>query len=104
MSIITTEINVSDIVANAAMMMRQKLSLKTVTKYAKEMESGAEFPPMLVFQVNDELILADGFHRHSAYQRCGIERIRADVRLGTIDDALLAAVRADAREGLKRTN
>jgi uncharacterized ParB-like nuclease family protein len=101
---LTTEINVADIVANAAMMMRQKLDKPTVTKYAKDMQGGAEFPPILIFQIDDQFVLADGFHRHSAYQRLGIEKIRAEVRVGTLDDAILAAVKADAHEGLARTN
>src|SRR6516164_777333 len=104
MTTITTEIAVADIIANAAIMMRLKLNRPTVTQYAKAMEAGAVFPPMIVFDVDGELILTDGFHRHSAYQRLGVEKVHADVRIGTLDDALLAAVKADAHEGLARTN
>lgn len=101
--LLTTEIMVADIVANAAMLMRVKIDRATVTRYTKEMEAGAQFPPILIFRVDDELILADGFHRHSAYQKLGLEKIQAEVRVGTLDDAILAAVKADAHEGLQRT-
>lgn len=100
----TTEINVADIVANKAMMMRQEISKKTITKYAKDMEAGADFPPVICFEIDGQYILVDGFHRCGAYQKLGIEKIQADVRLGTIDEALLVAVRADAHEGLARSN
>ena len=94
----TTKISVANIVANAAMMMRVKLDKPTVTKYAKAMEDGAQFPPMLVFEIDEQLILADGFHRYSAYQKLGTTEIQAEVRFGTWDDALLAAAKADAHE------
>jgi uncharacterized ParB-like nuclease family protein len=100
---VTTDINVADIVATKAMMMRQGLNKATITKYAKAMADGAVFPPIVIFEVDGQLILADGYHRHAAYQKLGIEKIAADVRMGTMDDALLAAVRADAHDGLKRT-
>ena len=100
----TTQIEVVDILASKAMMMRAKLNDKTVARYAKAMQGGATFPPILVFEVGDKLILADGYHRYSAYKKLGIEKIEADVRIGTMDDALLAAVRANAHEGLQRSN
>ena len=99
----TTKISVANIVAKAAMMMRVKLDKPTVTKYAKAMEDGAQFPPILVFEIDEQLILADGFHRYSAYQKLGTTEIQAEVRFGTWDDALLAAAKADAHEGLARS-
>jgi DNA-binding CsgD family transcriptional regulator/uncharacterized ParB-like nuclease family protein len=101
---LTTEIKIGEIGTPKALMMRIKLDPKTVTKYVKDMEGGASFPPILVFEVDGKMVLADGYHRHSAYQKRGIETVHADVQIGTMDDAILAAVRANAHEGLKRSD
>ena len=100
----TTKIDVAEVIANMAMLMRVKVDKKTVTEYARAMEGGAEFPPIVCFQVDGELILVDGFHRLGAYKKNGVEKIDADVRIGTLDEALMVAVRANAHEGLARTN
>jgi hypothetical protein len=100
----TTEIEVADIISNKAMLMRVKVDGKTVRQYAKAMEGGAVFPPIVCFEVAGELILTDGFHRVEAYKSLGVEKVNADVRIGTMDDAILAAVRANAHEGLARSN
>lgn len=100
----TTEIDVADIISNKAMLMRVKVDGSTVRQYAKAMESGAVFPPVICFEVDGDLILTDGFHRVAAYKSRGIEKIQADVRIGSMDDAILAAVRANAHEGLARNN
>jgi hypothetical protein len=100
----TTEIDVADIISNKAMLMRVKVDGSTVRQYAKAMEGGAVFPPVICFEVNGDLILTDGFHRVEAYKSRGVQKIHADVRIGSMDDAILAAVRANAHEGLARTN
>jgi hypothetical protein len=100
----TTEIEVGDIICPESMLMRVKTDKPTIRQYAKAMEGGAVFPPVLCYRIGDELILADGFHRVEAYRSIGVEKIQADVRIGTMDDAIIAAVRANAHDGLPRSN
>src|SRR5262249_4685247 len=52
----------------------------------------------------EQLLLTNGFHRVAGAERNGSAKISAHIRSGTMDEAVLAAVRAGAYEGLKRTN
>ena len=61
--------------------------------------SGTEFPPILLFQDGSqdgsEMHLADGGHRIAAYRRAGRSDIPAEIKPGTAEDALWAALAAN---------
>jgi hypothetical protein len=65
------------------------------------MRAGDQFPPI----VDDGKIrwLADGHHRVEAACRAGRTEILAEVRSGGRRDALLDAIRANARDGVPLT-
>jgi hypothetical protein len=48
---------------NAGTQTRAHLCDATVAEYAEAMVRGDRFPPVVAFQQNGELLLADGFHR-----------------------------------------
>lgn len=75
-----------------------------VSEYADAMESGAEFPPVVVFYDGVSHWLADGFHRTHAARRVGAEEVPAEVRNGTKRDAVLYSVGANSAHGKRRTN
>jgi uncharacterized ParB-like nuclease family protein len=81
--------------------MRIATSDKTVNEYCEELD---ELPPIVVFQVDGEYILADGFHRFAAYQKCGRDTILCDVKQGMLDDAREYACCANKAHGLRRTD
>lgn len=83
---------------------RAGLNEATVDEYAEAIEAGAKFPPMVVFYDGEHNWLADGFHRHAGYVKAGVEMVGADVRQGTVRDAILYSVGANATHGLPRTN
>jgi hypothetical protein len=83
---------------------RVSLDEKTVKDYAEAMEAGAVFPPGVVFYDGRDFWLADGFHRLAAAARAGLASFRFEVRQGTRRDAVLYAVGANARHGLRRTD
>lgn len=57
---------------------------------------GDTFPPVLVYRLPDgRLVLTDGFHRVDACLSIGKRSIRAQIREGTIQEALLAAIEAN---------
>jgi ParB-like chromosome segregation protein Spo0J len=60
--------------------------------------------PVLVYKVNGDLILVDGFHRYEAHQAVGREMIKAIVRIGSFDEALEAAETANLEHGEPLTN
>ena len=83
---------------------RVTINEETVTEYAEALRSGAAFPPVVVFSEGSNWWLADGFHRYFAHKRAGAEKIEADVREGTLRDAILYSVGANTEHGLRRTN
>jgi hypothetical protein len=75
-----------------------------VEEFAEAMQLGADFPPIVVFWDGSTYWLADGFHRVEAAKRNKYPEITAEVRDGTKRDAILYAVGANDRHGLRRTN
>lgn len=71
----------------------------TVGAYAEAAISGARFPPVVVFDDGQNLWLADGFHRVSAYRFLGVVDIEADIRTGTRQDAMVYAAMANVTNG-----
>jgi hypothetical protein len=75
-----------------------------VGEYAEAMVRGDHFPPVVVFQNNGDIIMADGFHRFRAARRARLTHILAEVRQGSCKDALRFALGANHKHGLRRTN
>lgn len=75
-----------------------------VAQYSEAMLEGAAFPPVTVFFDGTDYWLADGFHRVHGAIGCGLADIECDVRQGTVRDAILFSVGANASHGLRRTN
>lgn len=81
---------------------RENLDKGWVLEYSRGYAKGDPFPPVLVYQLSPDeehpqgrLVLADGFHRVDAARSIGLKEIRAQIREGTITDALLAALEAN---------
>jgi hypothetical protein len=73
-------------------------------EYMVAMNDGARFPPVVVFK--DDIgrhRLAEGFHRYEAHFRLLRSEIEADVREGSLRDAVLFSCGANATHGLRRT-
>ena len=83
---------------------RAAINEATVAEYAKHIEDGGEFPPIIVYFDSKEYHLADGYHRLLASERIGCLDILEEVRVGTSRDALKHALGANAYHGLPRTN
>jgi ParB-like chromosome segregation protein Spo0J len=63
------------------------------------MEILDELPPVVLFKLDGELIIADGFHREAAAERLGRSEIEAEIRPGTREEALEYAIRANVNHG-----
>lgn len=63
----------------------------------------AHLPPVDAFHDGREYWLADGFHRVEAYAQAGRDIVPCNVRQGTVRDAILFSVGANADHGKKRT-
>jgi len=83
---------------------RAAIFQNVVDEYAEALADGVALPPVVVFYDEAHYWLADGFHRHAAHMKIGASCIAADVRLGTLRDAILYSVGANQAHGLRRTN
>lgn len=82
----------------------QPLDPATVDAYAEAMRAGAKFPPVIVFFDGKAHWLADGFHRVAAAREAGKREVPADIREGGLREAILHAVSANDKHGLRRNN
>ncbi|MGA2109960.1 MAG: DUF5131 family protein [Syntrophorhabdales bacterium] len=75
-----------------------------VAEYASLMREGVRFPPIVVFSEGEKVhVLADGFHRLKAALEASLPKIDCDVRQGSLREAQLFALRANAAHGLPLT-
>jgi hypothetical protein len=83
---------------------RAAINDDVVGEYVADMLDGAEFPPVTVFYDGESYWLSDGFHRLAAYRRTGAHEVPAEIKMGTVRDAILHSVGANSAHGLRRTN
>jgi len=83
---------------------RVAISQDTVDDYARQMEDGAKFPPVIVFHDGVEYYLADGFHRYFANRKLKRDSIDADILKGTLREAILYSLKANKAHGLRPSN
>lgn len=81
----------------------QPLDPATVDAYAEAMRDGAKFPPVIAFFDGKAHWLADGFHRVAAARKAGKREVPADIKEGGLDEAIIHAVGANDKHGLRRT-
>jgi hypothetical protein len=79
------EIALDDLVLDPNLNLRDRLDDFTVERYA---DSWDRLPPITVYQIDDRMLVADGFHRHAAAVMLGKRTIRAEIIEGTFTDAL----------------
>lgn len=83
---------------------RVKIDENVVAQYADEMLNGDLFPPVVLFHDGVDYWLADGFHRYFANKRINSPGISADVKEGSVRDAILHGIEANNKHGLRPTN
>ena len=97
-------LNLNSIIIDKGTQSRAQISEDTVSDYAEAMQAGDQFPPITVFHDGVDYYLADGFHRLHAAKRLHKASIQADVRTGTLRDAILYSLGANRDHGLRRSN
>jgi hypothetical protein len=94
------ELPMDDLVLDPSLNLRDRLDDFTVERYA---ESWQRLPPVTIFEVDGRWLLADGLHRHAAAVLLGKHKIRAEVRVGTFDEALDFVASVNLFHGLPLT-
>lgn len=100
----TITLPIDDICTGGGTQTRSEINHFVVNEYAELMQAGVKFPPVEVVFDGENYWLVDGFHRHHAAAQAEVETLEAIVRDGTHRDAILAAAKANATHGLRRTN
>jgi hypothetical protein len=101
---IHTPVPLVSVIAPPETQMRVAIDDDTVADYAEAMAEGAEFPSISVFTNGINYFVADGFHRFHAAKAAHLPTILADIYKGTLRDAQMFAMGANANHGLRRTN
>ena len=101
---------ISKIHTDMGTQVRECLRRDTIAEYVEAIERGDTLPPIIVFECMSTAgapklyVLADGFHRVKAYEKTQAQKVNADVRKGTLDDAKWFAIGANKSHGLTRSN
>ena len=94
------DIPLDDLILDQTLNLRDRLDDFTVERYA---DSWERLPPITVFNIDERLIVADGFHRHAAAIMLGKRTIKAEIREGTMTDALDFVASVNLFHGLPLT-
>jgi len=79
-------ININEINVAKSYQSRNDIDKAEVNKYAEQMNLGDVFPPIILFNVNGELLIADGWHRYFAHKKNNKVKIDADIRKGSMQE------------------
>lgn len=82
---------------------RVEIDEQAVSDYHDVLEDGEDLPPITTFYDGIYYYVADGFHRYHAHKRSGRDMIECHVESGTVRDAVLFSLSANATHGLRRT-
>jgi hypothetical protein len=85
---------------NGGTQSRAALNAEKITEYSEVLES---LPPIVVFYDGTKYWLGDGFHRVAAAVNIEAKEIEADVRQGTLRDAIFFSFSANASHGIPRS-
>ncbi len=102
--VVTTELSVDAIKLDSDLQCRTAVYHETVKQYSDRLKEGDQFPPLVVFKINDEYLLVDGWHRYEAATNSGYTKLSVQVHQGTREDALRYALKANGSHGLPLTN
>jgi len=98
------ELELTSIRVDGGTQSRLELSQEVVNEYAEHMAAGDVFPAVIVFQDGSNYWLADGFHRYFATKKNKGKTIKADVQVGTHEEAILFSFTANSNRGLRMTS
>jgi hypothetical protein len=77
---------------------------QALEEYADAYRAGDTLPPLDVFEVEAELVIVDGFHRHEAARRAKVATLPVrTVGKGSMADAEWHALGSNQKHGLRRT-
>lgn len=95
----------NDLILDPEVQPRESVDMEVVADYKEAMLKGDNFQPIVVYKDSDgNMVVADGWHRVLAARGARKATILAEIREGTLRDAILHSVSANATHGLRRTD
>jgi ParB-like chromosome segregation protein Spo0J len=91
------DVPLEDIILDSKLYLRDHLDQDTVERYA---DAWNRLPPVVIYEVRGRWLLADGFHRHAAAVMLKLKKVPAEIRKGTMDEALDFVAGANLFHGL----
>jgi hypothetical protein len=98
------KLKLTEVKLDSGLQARAAMSESVVQEYTEVIREGGTMPPVTVFHDGAQYHLADGWHRYFAHKSAGFADIEADIKEGTRRDAILYAVSANDKHGLRRSN
>jgi len=95
----TKMMDISRIRRDGGTQARSEIPKETHDRYTELMKNGVRFPPVVVFYDGTNYWLGDGFIRIDVAESLGLTQIDADVRQGTVKDAILFSFNVNTRHG-----
>jgi hypothetical protein len=97
-------ININTINIANSYQAREEIDQDMVEIFAENMLHGDKFPPVLVYVVNGEKLIADGFHRYFAHKKNNKTSIEVDERTADMDTYILKCTSANNKHGKRPTH
>ena len=97
----TRTVNLTEIRIDGGTQPRAALNQAAVDDYAEVID---RLPPGKGMFDGAAIWLWDGHHTYFAHKKAGRDEMAVDVTPGTLRDAILASLSANAEHGLRRTN
>lgn len=91
------ELSVDDLVLDEKLNLRDQLDQDAIERYD---DAWDRLPPVAVFEINDRFLIVDGFHRYASALRGKRQKLRVEVHVGSMADAMDYAALANLRHGL----
>jgi len=95
---VPTHLALADIVLEPALQVRP-VSDEIAEEYAEHVEL---LPPVIVWDVDGQYLLADGWHRRRAHELADRTEIKVQILQGTLEQAKLYVAMCDVRVGVRR--
>lgn len=100
-----TTLHIADIRIDGGTQQRAAINWTAVAEYAADMANGDVFPPVVVFYDGANYWLSSGFHRYHAVTQLGLAAIQAEIRSGTLQDAVdyACSKEPNGKNGMRET-
>jgi hypothetical protein len=97
------KVALNDIRIDGGTQIRKEIDQALIYQYLECMKRGDVFPKIKTTFDGASYWLNSGFHRYHAYKLLGVKMVEVDYKPGTLQDAILAALKSNTKHGKNLT-